>query len=143
MTFLKEIKTEIGMIEKSKKRFRLFGLLVGLIFVFLTLFLIVLKGYNLVWLAVIGILLVIFGIFHSSLLYYPYLLWMGFATLMGFIISRILLIILFYLLIVPIGFFSRLFKGNFLNKKFDREVSSYWVKYKQKNQTKKELEQLY
>ncbi len=143
MTFLKEIKTEIGMIEKSRRKFRFFGLLVGLIFIFLTLLLIVLKSYDLAWLAVIGLLLFIFGIFYPSLLYYPYIIWMGFATLIGFVVSRIILVILFYGLILPIGLVSRLCRGNFLNKKFDPEISTYWVKYKQKNQTKKELEQLY
>ena len=143
MRFLKEIKSEIETIEKSNRKFRLFGLVVGAIFALIAIVLIIFKGYNLNWLIGIGIALIFFGIFYPRLLYYPYVLWMGFAILIGFIISRIILVILFYGLILPIGLSVRLFRGNFLNKKFDPEISTYWVKHKQGNQTKKELEQLY
>lgn len=143
MRFLNDIKLEIETIEKNKRRFKHFGLVVGAIFVFFGIVLFVFWGYNPEWLIAIGVILVFFGICYPRLLYYPYIFWMGLATLIGFIISRFILIILFYSLVLPIGFLTRLFRGNFLNKKFDPKVSTYWIKYEQKNKTKKELEQLY
>lgn len=143
MGFLYNLKLEIGSIEKNRKRLKHFGLTVGGIFIVLGALFLIFNNYNLAWLGVIGLILLVFGFFQPNLLFYPYIVWMGLAILVGFIISEIILIILFYLLILPIGLLSRLFRGNFLNKKFDQGISTYWVKYKQENKTRKELEQLY
>ena len=52
---------------------------------------------------------------------------MGFALILGSIMTRVILSVLFYLVITPIGLISKLSGKDFLDLKFDKSVSSYWI----------------
>jgi len=45
----------------------------------------------------------------------------------GFILSHVLLAIVFYLVITPVGLVMRLLGRDPLQRKFNREASTYWV----------------
>jgi len=45
---------------------------------------------------------------------------------MGFVMTRVILAVLFYLIITPISFVSKLFQKDFLNLKIEKEKKSYW-----------------
>ncbi len=53
-------------------------------------------------------------------------IWMTFAVLMGFVMTRVILSILFYLVITPISFVSKIFQKDFLNLKIEKDKKSYW-----------------
>jgi hypothetical protein len=40
---------------------------------------------------------------------------------------RAILIVVYYVLLIPIGLVMRLFGKDFLNKKVDRAAQSYWI----------------
>lgn len=71
--------------------------------------------------------------FLSSVLIAPILLkplqkiWMSFGIFMGWLITRLILFILFYLVVTPIAVLARLFGKNFLDTKFDKNAASYWI----------------
>ncbi len=50
-----------------------------------------------------------------------------FAHAMGWFNTRLILIILFYLLFTPIGLLMRLFGKDFLKRKIEKEAASYWI----------------
>lgn len=52
--------------------------------------------------------------------------WMIFAKALGFVNTRILLTLFFYLVITPIGLLLRLFGKNPLNLRLDPEAKTYW-----------------
>jgi hypothetical protein len=52
---------------------------------------------------------------------------MTLAILLGWLMTRIILIILFYLVVTPIGLLAKLSGKDFLNRKFNREAQSYWI----------------
>ena len=55
-------------------------------------------------------------------------MWMTLAILMGWVMTRITLSILFYLGITPMGFIARLFGKDFLGLKFNKQTAkSYWI----------------
>ena len=54
-------------------------------------------------------------------------LWMTLAVLLGWLMTRIILIVLFYLVVTPIGLLARVCGKDFLNRDFDRKVNSYWI----------------
>lgn len=53
--------------------------------------------------------------------------WMSLSILMGWVMTRIILIILFYGILTPIGLIARLCGKDFLDIKIDKNVNSYWV----------------
>lgn len=55
-------------------------------------------------------------------------MWMTLAILMGWVMTRIILSLLFYLGITPMGFIARLFGKDFLGLKFNKQAAkSYWI----------------
>ncbi len=76
------------------------------------------------------------GMFFTAGLVFPILLkpifiiWMRFAFILGWINTRVILIILFYLVFTPLGLLIRLFRIDLLERK--NKGATYWRK-KEKN----------
>lgn len=54
-------------------------------------------------------------------------IWMSLAIIIGWLVTRAILIILFYLVVIPIGILAKMFGKHFLDTKFDTNVDSYWI----------------
>ncbi len=52
--------------------------------------------------------------------------WMGLATIMGWFMTRVILGVLFYLVITPVGLISKIMGKDFLDLKINRAQKSYW-----------------
>jgi hypothetical protein len=70
-------------------------------------------------------------------LYYP---WMILAIMVGWLMTRIILSIMYYAIVSPIGIGFRLFGKKFLERKFDRNIITYWNERKQSKKDLKTLE---
>ena len=55
-------------------------------------------------------------------------LWMSFAIVVGWIMTRIILTVLFFLVLAPIGLIGRLAGKQFLQLSWDRSGRTYWNK---------------
>lgn len=108
-----EIKREVGQLDPNKKELRRFGLVVGGIFALLSLWE--------WWLGLLGAILILDGVILPLSLRRPYKLWLGLGLILGFIVSHIILTILFYLVITPIAIVKRL-----VTKKSKVEPDTYW-----------------
>lgn len=54
--------------------------------------------------------------------------WMGLAMLLGLLMTRVILCLLFYLVVTPIGILARLFGKDFLNSNFNKNAAdSFWI----------------
>jgi hypothetical protein len=118
----------IRNIKSSRKDLREFGLLVGGILLLLALY-----GFfrHRPWaphLLGIGAALVFLGAVLPGFLLPLQKAWMVLALLLGAVMSRIILSVLFYLVLTPIAVFARLIGKNFLELGFREKVDSYWVK---------------
>ena len=71
-----------------------------------------------------------------------HVLWMKLASALGYVNSRVLLTLLFYLVFTPYGFASRLFKRDPLNRRRPRG-ESYWTPRKATRQTREGFERLF
>jgi high-affinity Fe2+/Pb2+ permease len=78
------------------------------------------------WPIYVSMLLSGLYIFAPALLYYPYIVWMFIASILGWINTRIILAIAYYLLVVPIGLFMQWRKG--LEYKHQIQDDSAWTK---------------
>ncbi len=92
-------------ISTNKKQLREFGLLIGFGFPFLIGWIIpALAGYNFrIWTLWIAFPSLITGLLKPWLLFYPYKGWMALGLALGWINSRIILGLIFFLVLQPIA----------------------------------------
>ena len=68
---------------------------------------------------------------------------MALAVLMGFIMTRILLTLIFVLLFIPTGLLMRLFGRDPLRRKLDPDAKSYWIRKQYDPESRERLERYY
>lgn len=118
---------EIKNIKSGKKELRQFGITIGVVLVLL--------GSWFLWrdrdggylLLIIAILFIALGLLIPTLLKPLQKLWMTLAVLLGWLMTRIILTILFYLVVTPIGLLAKICGKDFLNRKFNKTAQSYWI----------------
>ena len=116
---------ELNSIKSSRKDLKNFGFVIGFILLIIGLFLFV-KGKDLfVYFFSIGSVLIILGGITPPILKPIYKIWMIFAVIIGWIMTRIILSVLFFSIITIIGLFTRLLGKDFLNLE-SKSNESYW-----------------
>ena len=78
--------------------------------------------------------LILFGLvsyFRPNAIRLIYLLWMALALPIGWTISHLVLLMLYYLVLTPVGFVLRLVGYDPLDRSFDKAAKSYWVPHSQ------------
>ena len=75
----------------------------------------------------ISVIFLVLGLINSKLLTPLNLIWIKFGELLGKIISPIVMGVVYFIIITPIGFFVRLLGKDLLNIKFSKK-DSYWIK---------------
>ncbi len=95
----------------SIKKLREFGYLIGFGFpLIIGLLIPLLTGHNFrLWTLYVSIISFAFSIFKPNLLYYPYKLWMQIGYILGWINSRLILGIVFFIVLQPIAIIMRIF----------------------------------
>jgi hypothetical protein len=128
MSWIKDVKEELNALDISKKSLRNFGLLVGGIFFLLGLWIYYRSQSPLgIVFFVIGALLLLFGLVSPNSLSQVFKIWMGLAFALGWLMSRVLLTILFYFVITPIGFVAKVVGKDFLDINYKMKRESYWI----------------
>ena len=94
----------------SKKQLREFGLLIGFGFPLLIGWWIpALTGHGFrEWTLWVGFIGLIIGLTSPHLLYYPYKFWMKLGVILGWVNSRIILVLVYMIVLLPISFAMRL-----------------------------------
>jgi len=134
------LKEEIKNIKDDKRDLKKFGLTVGTVFVLIGIVLFIFEKPASYYFGGIGFILILFGVFYPNILKPVNKVWMTLALILGWFMSRVILIILFYLVLTPVGLIAKLSGKHFLDLKIDKERTSYWVKRKKKSSTKIDLE---
>ena len=80
----------------------------------------------LLWSLLVSIIILILGLINSKLLTPLNKIWFKFGILLGKIISPIIMSIIFFLVVTPIGFTMRLLGKDLLNLKNNKN-KSYWI----------------
>jgi len=112
----------------TRKELRQFGLLVGAVFTVIGLWPLVFRGEPLrLWAIGIGGLLIVCGGILPQLLAPVYKGWMWVGHIMGWINTRILLGIMFYALVTPIGVVFRLMGKDRMRQRFVESSTTYRV----------------
>ena len=133
-------REDLKQLKTGAPELRKFGLMVGGVFATLgLLFLWRHKGYYpyCLW---PGVVLVLFGLVLPRALKWVYIAWMSVAFVLGFVMAHVILTLLFFLVITPIGWIARLFGKDFLGLKLDRTAASYWIPHERKRRSPAEYE---
>ena len=117
---------------------RSFGIVFFIVFLLIALYPL-LKGNDLsIWSLIISLIFLVLGLINSKILTPLNRLWFKFGLLLGKFISPIIMGIIFFGVVTPIGIIMRLLNKDLLNLKYNRK-ETYWInksgaKSKMKNQ---------
>lgn len=91
----------------------------------------------------LGTTLAVLGLTVPMLLKPVYRVWMALAVVLGFIMTRVILTIVYYLIITPIGLLMRVFGKDPMQRRLDPDAPSYWIKKTYTDASKERLEKYY
>lgn len=108
------------------RELRSFGLIVGVILALIGLWPRILGvGSARDSVLVIGVALVLLALAVPSLLRWPYRAWMALGHALGWVVSRVVLGVLFVFIFTPLGFLRRRLGGDPMRRSFELERDSY------------------
>ena len=110
---------------------RSFGILFCIVFALIAAWPAMHDGQLRIWPIPISFIFLVLGLLNSKLLNSPNLLWVKFGELLGRIIAPIVMAIIYFTIVTPIGLFMRLIGKDLLNIKFV-EANTYWIKREKK-----------
>ena len=106
---------------------RSFGIVFFVVFLLIASYPLSYGGDIRIWSLIISLLFLILGLINSKLLTPLNKLWFKFGIFLGRIISPIIMGIIFFLVVTPIGFLMRVLRKDVLNLKYNKD-KSYWIK---------------
>ena len=107
---------------------RSFGLLFFVVFLIVSLWPLTHEGSIRIWSVIISAVFLILGLINSKLLTPLNLLWFKFGMILGAIVSPIVMGIVFFLVVTPIGLALSIMGKDLLNKKYNKKKETYWIK---------------
>ena len=107
---------------------RNFGLVFFIVFLILGFWPIINAGEIKIWLVVISLIFLVLGMMKSKLLTPLNKLWFKFGIFLGAIISPIVMGLVYFLVVAPIGIFMRLLGKDLLKTRKVKNTSTYWIK---------------
>jgi hypothetical protein len=121
------IRQEIKALPRTTQDYRNFGWVVGGVFTALGALAWYRDASWGTWVLGLGAALVVLGTIVPKLLEPLYLAWMSMAVLMGFVMTRVILTLFFFLALLPVGLIMRLIGRDALHRKIDRNAETYWI----------------
>ena len=76
----------------------------------------------------VSLIFLVLGLINSKILTPLNKLWLKFGIALGNIIAPIVMAAIFFLVVTPIGVFMRIIGKDVLQKKYDKQKDSYWIK---------------
>ena len=124
--------------EKNKSTNRNFGIVFFIVFLIIGIYPMLNEEDVRFWSLIISVIFLILGILNSEVLTPLNKIWFRFGIFLGKIFSPLIMALIFFLVVTPIGLIMRFIGKDVLNLKFNND-KSYWVekkgpKSKMKNQ---------
>ena len=117
---------------------RSFGIVFFIVFLLIALYPLLKSNDLRIWSLIISFIFLVLGLINSKILTPLNRLWFKFGLLLGKFISPLIMGIIFFIVVTPIGIIMRLLKKDLLNLKYNKK-ETYWIdksgpKSKMKNQ---------
>jgi H+/Cl- antiporter ClcA len=129
MAWTEDVRVALARVDGSPRALRRAGLLLGALLLALAAWL----GWRgrppATWLApgLAGALLAALAALAPRALRRPHRAWMALALALGWVTSRLLLLLVFSFLLTPLALAARLLGRRFLALRPDRDAATYWV----------------
>jgi hypothetical protein len=130
MSWISDVKHDLGKLDLTEKSLKKFGFTVGAVLILLYGWFYY-KDIFLVFrtiLLIAGFILLLGGFLFPGKLKSVYKVWMGLAFVLGWLVSRIILTILFFLVMFPVGVIAKLAGKKFIDQDVNKNSKSYWIK---------------
>ena len=114
---------------------RSFGVVFFIVFILIALYPLIYSGELRIWSLILSLVFLFLGILNSKILYPLNKIWFKFGLLLGRIVSPLVMAIIFFLVVTPIGLLMRILNKDLLNLKFNKS-KSYWI---EKNEQKSKM----
>ncbi len=117
---------------------RSFGIVFFIVFLIIATYPLIYSGELRIWSLIISIIFLTLGLLNSKILSPLNKIWFKFGIALGKIVSPLIMAIIFFFVVTPIGLLMRVLRKDLLNLKFNKN-NSYWIeksepKSKMKNQ---------
>ena len=109
---------------------RSFGIVFFILFALVGLYPLINNGNIKLWFLSISLIFLFLGIFNSRILSPFNIIWNKFGIFLGKIVAPLVMIIIFFGVVTPIGLFMRIMSKDLLNLKFNNN-QSYWIEKKE------------
>lgn len=120
------VREEIRSVSSTRSELRNFGLVVGIAFTLLGALLLWRNRPAWPYLGGTGLALILLGLAAPALLKPFQKVWMTLAVLMGWVTTRIILCLLFFLVLTPMALIARVAGHRFLDRAPGESGDSYW-----------------
>ena len=115
-----------------------FGIVFFVVFLLIAIFPLANSGDIRIWSLIISLIFLILGLLKSKILTPLNILWFKFGIILGKVVSPLVMAVIFFFVVTPIGLIMRLLGKDVLNLKYNKN-KSYWIekngsKSKMKNQ---------
>jgi len=137
---IEEIRIEIQKLKTGREDLKKFGLTMAVVLGLLSALTWYKGSASCPYLLGLALAFLGVGLIAPMLLKQIYRYWMTLAVILGSIMTKVILSLLFYTAITGIGFLSGLSNKDRLNQKFDPQAESYWIPYKKPADMKRHLE---
>ena len=114
---------------------RSFGIVFFIVFLLIGTYPLFNDDHVRIWSLIISIVFLILGLLNSKILFPLNKIWFKFGILLGKIISPLIMGLIFFVVVTPIGLLMRLFNKDLINLKFNKS-KSYWI---EKNEPKSKM----
>ena len=112
-----------------------FGIVFFIVFFLIAIYPLLKQEDVRIWSLIISSIFLILGLLDSKILYPLNKIWFKFGILLGKIVSPLVMGIIFFIVVTPIGLLMKLLKKDLLNLRFNKH-NSYWV---EKNEPKSKM----
>ena len=124
--------------EKNKSTNRSFGIVFFTVFLIIGIYPMLNEGEVRLWSLIFSVIFLILGVINSEILTPLNKIWFKFGIFLGKIFSPLIMALIFFFIVTPIGLIMRFMGKDVLNLKFN-DSKSYWAekkgpKSKMKNQ---------
>jgi len=110
----------------SKNSLRKFGFIMSAAFAIIALVINLKHRHDPLPVAAVSAAFLLLGLVIPASLKWAYIIWMKFALVLGWVNTRIILCILFYLFFTPISIGIKILRIDLLDRRIQKDKDSYW-----------------
>ena len=124
-------------IKKSSNRS--FGILFFFVFLVIGLWPLLHSESIRIWSIILSLIFLVLGVFNSKILSPLNKYWIKLGELLGRVVAPVVMFLIFFLFVTPIGIFMRLLGKDLVNLKYNKKIKSYWISRKNVKSMKRQF----